>query len=184
MYTFANQSSATNHIALRFHIVRRHPDNHARQVNISDSSVYFSPRQVTNVTCPHLSLPQKALITIAPASQGARKIHVIYREPFYPCQSGYICEYCQANTMVLWGSKGRGVGVSHLLPAAVAAAASGIVGEEISGICWIPVLGRELLWAPPHCCFGLLLLELESPLPGSQQRHPVCETQGLLQWRK
>lgn len=135
MYTFANQSSATNHIALRFHIVRRHPDNHARQVNISDSSVYFSPRQVTNVTCPHLSLPQKALITIAPASQGARKIHVIYREPFYPCQSGYICEYCQANTMVLWGSKGRGVGVSHLLPAAVAAAASGIVGEEISGIC-------------------------------------------------
>lgn len=41
----------------------------------------------------------------------------------------------QANTTGWWGSKGRGVGMSHLLPAAVAAAASGIVGEETSGIC-------------------------------------------------
>lgn len=53
--TFANQSSATNHVVLRFHIVRRYPDNRARQVNISDSSIYFSSRQVTNMGCPCLS---------------------------------------------------------------------------------------------------------------------------------
>lgn len=50
--TFTIQSSATNHPVLRVPIVRRCPDNHARQSHISDSTL-FSPRQVTNLAEPY-----------------------------------------------------------------------------------------------------------------------------------
>lgn len=39
---FAKQSSATNHTVLRVPTVRRCPHNRARQVSISDSTVFFS----------------------------------------------------------------------------------------------------------------------------------------------
>lgn len=128
----------------------------------------------------------------------------LHREPFHTCYTVDICDQEQWKKLeknqqlsppsprIGWlpdtegtenqadncymGVQRSGEGVSHLLPAAVA---SGIVGEETSGICWIPVLGMELLWVHPHCCFGVPLGQ-ESPLPDSQ-RHPACETQVLLE---
>lgn len=78
-WTFANQSSATNHTVLRVPIVRRCPDNRARQVNISDSTVIFSQAS---------DKPGRALPTTALASQGASKTHVAHREHFHPMRQG------------------------------------------------------------------------------------------------